>query len=82
MLAPVDLQVYGPQIDRVPQEHFAAMCGRLGLPCLDLLPLLRTHRQSTGDEVLYDQCHLTPTGHDIVGEEMLRWLDGARLLSP
>lgn len=82
MLAPVDLQVYGSQIDRVPQEHFAAMCERLELPCLDLLPPLRDLRQSTGVPVLYDQCHLTPVAHEAVGEEMVRWLDEEQLLPP
>jgi len=82
MLAPVDLQVYGAQIDRVPQEHFAAMCDRLDLPCLDLLPPLRRHRQATGDEMMFDQCHLTPVAHSVVGEEMVRWLDGEGLLRP
>jgi hypothetical protein len=74
MLAPVDLQVYGRTIDRVPQEHFAAMCGRLELACLDLLQPLRRHRMSTGDAVLYDQCHLNPVGHEIVAGELVAFL--------
>jgi lysophospholipase L1-like esterase len=80
MLAPVDLQVYGATIDRVPQEFFAAMCGRLELHCLDLLPPLRAHRQSTGDPVLYDQCHFTPIGHRIVAEALVATLEDERLL--
>jgi len=80
MLAPVDLQVYGKTIDRVPQEYFDAMCRRLGLYCLDLLPSLRDHRQSTRDPVLYDQCHLTPIGHQIVADELVSFLDRENLL--
>jgi len=80
MLAPVDLQVYGKTIDRVPQEFFAAMCERLDISCLDLLPALRDHRQSTGDPVLYDQCHLTPIGHGIVADELAVFLDEENLL--
>jgi hypothetical protein len=80
MLSPVDLQVYGARIDRVPQEHFEAMCRRLDLVCLDLLPPLRNLRQTTGEKVLYDQCHYTPLGHSVVAGELVSWLDGEGLL--
>ncbi len=80
MLAPVDLQVYGATIDRVPQQHFDAMCRRLDLTCLDLLPPLREHRQSTGDPVLYDQCHLTPIGHAVTAASLVSFLDGHGML--
>lgn len=82
LLAPVDLQVYGDTIDTIPQEHFAAMCRRLDLPCLDLLPALRAHQRATGEEVLFDQCHLRPVGHDIVAAELVAFLDRERLLPP
>jgi lysophospholipase L1-like esterase len=82
MLAPVDLQVYGATIDRVPQEHFERMCRRLDLPCLDLLPVLRERRQSFGENVLYDQCHLTPTGHQAVANALVRFFDEYALLPP
>jgi lysophospholipase L1-like esterase len=80
MLSPVDLQVYGAAIDRVPQEHFETMCRRLDLRCLDLLPVLREHRQSRGAELFYDQCHLTPEGHGIVADELVGFLDRQGLL--
>lgn len=80
MLAPVDLQVYGSSIDRVPQEYFSRMCRDLDLTCLDLLPPLRERRQTTGDKLLYDQCHLTPRGHELVARELVSFLDVNDLL--
>jgi hypothetical protein len=80
MLAPVDLQVYGATIDRVPQHYFDAMCRRLDLSCLDLLSPLRERRQTTGDPVLYDQCHLTPIGHAVVADALIAFLDARDLL--
>lgn len=53
-----------------------------GIFVVDLLSPLRAHRQSTGDEELFDQCHLTPIGHGIVADAMVRWLNEEELLPP
>jgi len=54
-----------------PQEKLASICAEMSIPFLDLLPVLRGHR----DEHLFsDQCHLTATGNHVAAEALAPWL--------
>ncbi|MEZ5967162.1 MAG: GDSL-type esterase/lipase family protein [Planctomycetota bacterium] len=54
-----------------PQRHLKRICADLGLPFLDVQPILRAHV----DEALYeDKLHLTPAGHRLVGAALVAFL--------
>jgi lysophospholipase L1-like esterase len=48
-----------------PQRMLGSTCSALGLPFIDLLPLLKEKALEAGgaDKILRDECHLTPLGH-------------------
>lgn len=60
-----------------PQRELAARCRALGIRLLDLLPALREH----ADEPLYtDRLHLSPAGHQLVGDALGDYLVAERLV--
>lgn len=74
MLLPVHIQVLSEVADSVPQEHFAVLCRRLDLPCLDLLPALRAaHHEHPRQRLYFDHCHMTPTGNQVVATALAEW---------
>ncbi len=79
LLLPVHFQVLGTVDNRTPQRRFAAMCDRLDLACLDLLPSLRAAAAGDG-ELFLDHCHLTAAGNRAVAEAIAAWLPAADLL--
>lgn len=56
------------------QQRLLELCTERGLSCIDLLPALR----AVGTSAFVDYDHLSPTGSDVVVEEVLRsdWLEG------
>ncbi len=73
VIFPVDVQVYA-QVDTPlgldrPQQKLVAFAQSQHVPVLDLLPVLRGHRD---EDLFCDQAHLTPEGHRIVAEALLR----------
>lgn len=73
-LLPVHIQVLSEVGDTVPQEHFAALCRHLDLPCLDLLPALRAaHATAPELRLYYDHCHMTPAGNRLVATTLAGW---------
>jgi lysophospholipase L1-like esterase len=59
---PVSVQVESRVADNRPQQRFHALADRLGIPSLDLLPVLA----AATDPLFYDHCHLTPAGNAAV----------------
>lgn len=62
-------------------EEMAEVCRADGVPCLDLLPLLRAHVASGGGDVYWpDDTHWSPAGNEVVAREVARFLraDGGR----
>jgi len=53
----------------VAQETLFTYCYELGIPCLDLLPALR----SVGPEAFLDENHLSVRGAQVVATEIVRW---------
>jgi hypothetical protein len=74
-LFPVHIQVKGTVNDDRPQTSFKRMCRSLDLPCLDLLPVLRTHWHDTGRDPYYDHCHLRTHANAVVADALAEWLD-------
>jgi hypothetical protein len=72
-LYPLRDQVNG-RLDDVPQQHFAKLCTRLNVPCLDLLPALKANARGNSKQLYYDFCHMTLDGHKIVVPELSKWL--------
>ena len=46
-------------------------CDDHGVPCLDLLPILKTHKD---EDIFYDHCHLTASGHRIIAGPISQFL--------
>lgn len=74
VLFPVRYQVEADFLNDVPQEFFHKSMDRLNIPHLDLLQVLREEWKSTGNELFYDQCHLTPYGNSVVGHAISKFL--------
>lgn len=79
VLFPVHSQVRG-QTSPVPQTYFSNMCSELQIPCLDLLPQLKTVDSIDKEPIHYDFCHLTPRGNRIAAELIAPWLKSQRLV--
>ncbi len=55
-------------------ERFAAALGDLGLPIVDLLPVLRS--ASTGTDLFFQEnVHLTPRGHAVVADSLAAFVE-------
>jgi lysophospholipase L1-like esterase len=74
-LFPVHIQVKGTVEDDRPQASFQRMCRELDLPCLDLLPVLKTYWHDTGRDPFYDHCHLRTHANAAVADALAEWLD-------
>lgn len=59
---PVAAQVEADFVYDQPQRRLMTVAGRLGVPALDLLPVLRQARGETSEPLFYDECHQTPEG--------------------
>lgn len=71
--AQFDAELHGSDEERLlyPQTALAAICKREDVPFLDLFAPLFARRS---ESLFSDQLHLTPIGHRIVGEEVVRFL--------
>src|SRR5262249_54024871 len=81
---PVRHQVESVLLYDYPQQRLKEISRILGVPFLDLLPVLRAaHRAppGVGRPMFFDQCHLTPHGSEIVAPviyELLKDADETR----
>jgi len=64
MLLPVRHQVQSDLLMDEPQQEFERQMKELGLPHIDLLPILREKYQRDGVDVFYDHCHYRPEGYE------------------
>src|SRR5262249_29224657 len=82
---PVRHQVESAALFDYPQRRLKEISQALGVPLLDLLPLLPAEynsSKSTRRPLFFDQCHLTPHGSEIVARMIhgfLRHLPDTRL---
>ena len=75
VIFPVDVQIY-TQVDSAlgldrPQQGLVAFAQRQNVPVLDLLPVLRAHRDQ---DLFYDLAHLKPKTHQLVADAILQAL--------
>jgi hypothetical protein len=63
LLFPVSFQVQSELLVDEPQREFSRHMSELGVPHIDLLPILREKYQRDGVNVFYDHCHYRPEGH-------------------
>ncbi|MBA0915517.1 MAG: SGNH/GDSL hydrolase family protein [Nitrospira sp.] len=71
VLFPVSYQVENARLFDFPQRKAAALAKKMGVPLLDMLPLLREERSRSRERFFYDQCHLTPYASRVVAEHIL-----------
>lgn len=64
---PVNFQVEASYVEDAPQRNLEERARKLGIPCLDLLPMLRAH---AAEPLYYDQCHMVEHGHALVGHAL------------
>lgn len=75
VLFPVQFQIVGPYDERRPQERFSEVCAKLDVPCLDPLPRLREEwPRRLPRKLLFDLCHYTVDGHNVLAPAIARWL--------
>ncbi|HUT55189.1 MAG TPA: SGNH/GDSL hydrolase family protein [bacterium] len=73
---PVAFQVYSDFVEDYPQQVLSRKATDLGFYYLDLLPMLRSHK----DEMLfYDQCHPRAQTNDYIGHAIAEFLAGGVL---
>lgn len=68
---PVAYQVYAEILADAPQREMRKICEKHGLPCLDLLPLFRSHNK---ENLFFDHCHPKERGNDLVGRAIAEFI--------
>lgn len=84
MIVPLNAQIGDREVSSEPQKRIRAFAARRGVPCLDLLPILRKLHLDQGiplSELYSDYTHPSPNGHRIVARELLRFLTKKGLLN-
>ena len=71
VIFPVALQVQSEVADDYPQQKIKQYCASQNLPCLDLLPILRQHKD---ENIYFDHCHLTALGHQVISHPIADFL--------
>jgi lysophospholipase L1-like esterase len=72
IIFPARPQVESQVADDKPQKTLLEYCSRNGLPCLDLLPVLKA---SGREDLFYDQCHLTADGMRVISTPLAEFVD-------
>ena len=78
---PVSHQVESGPLFDYPQRRLREITQTMGVPLLDLLPLLRAayqKRKTTDPPMFFDNCHLTPYGSQIVAQAVYAFLKQTR----
>jgi len=65
VIFPVAIQVSSDAADDFPQQKMMSYCASRNIPCLDLLPVLRPHKN---EDLYFDHCHLTALGHQLISQ--------------
>jgi hypothetical protein len=71
---PVRAQVESEKLHDYPQRKMKDFCEAGGIPCLDLLPVLRRAFADNRKRVFYDQCHPTPETAAVIAGEIADFL--------
>jgi hypothetical protein len=71
---PVSIQVQSQFGDDYPQKKMKEYCQKNNIPLLDLLPVLRPHKD---EDIFFDLCHYTPQGNQIIAPTIAEFLEKA-----
>lgn len=71
---PVRLQVEARFVYDQPQRRLRAIAGRLGMPVLDLMPLLREAAPRAAGPIFADHCHYTTYGNEVLAPLVLDFI--------
>jgi len=71
VIFPVTMQVRADFYDDFPQQKLLGYCRAHDLPCLDLLPILRAHKD---EDLYFDMCHLKALGDQVVAPPIADFL--------
>lgn len=82
VLFPVSHQVETQRMFDFPQRKAAVIAQQVGVPMLDMLPLLREAKSRSPERFFYDQCHYTPHASRVIAEHILAFLVEKGLVSP
>jgi len=74
---PVAEQVRARFLHDHPQRRLREVAGKLGVPVLDLLPVLRARVRESSERVFWDWCHPSPEGSEIIAAAILEFLQRA-----
>ncbi len=81
VLFPVSYQVEGERLFDFPQRKAAAIAKKMGVPMLDMLPLLREEKSRSRERLFYDQCHHTPYASRVIAKHILGFFVEGNLVS-
>lgn len=82
VLFPVSYQVDSQRLFDFPQRKAAVIARQVGVPMLDILPLLREEKKRSPERLFYDRCHHTPYASRVIAEHILEFLVEKGLVSP
>jgi len=71
---PVREQIDVDFVHDYPQQRLRGVAERLGVPMLDLLPLLRDVARVTDERLYWDWCHPSPFGSEVIAEAILEFV--------
>lgn len=84
MIVPLRKQIMNVDMSSDPQDRICQFARENGIPCLDLLPVLRSLHHDSGIPVkdLYlDYTHPTPKGHRVFAEALMTFMQANDLLT-
>lgn len=74
VIFPVEYQVGAQYLYDFPQQKLLSLAKELGIPALDLLPVLRDAVRTQNRPLFYDWCHHTPPGQEVIASSVHRFL--------
>ena len=82
-IVPLDDQIENPDASDSPQQKIRAFARERQVPCLDLLPILRSLRYEDGvplSDLYLDYTHPTRKGHAVFADAIIAFLEQHQLL--
>jgi len=74
IMFPVRSQVEQEAVLNFPQRRAAGIAQKLGVPMLDLLPILRQEWRKSRQALFFDHCHYSPYGHKVLSPEIVEFV--------
>ncbi|MDT7041795.1 hypothetical protein [Candidatus Nitronereus thalassa] len=74
VIFPVRSQVENEAVLNFPQRQALGIAQKLGIPILDVMPILRQEWRESGAQLFFDHCHYTSHGHKILSQVIVKFV--------